>query len=112
MVLCVRVRVRLLSAQLLFDKTGSVESSAMRDAVGALKNMSEYPKVRKAVDTWARKNNAGPQMAAMFTEPLYDHKQWPASIRFQHQNVAPGGKAAADEAALRERWGYPKPFAS
>ena len=50
-------------------------------------------------------------MAQIFNQPLFDHKQWPASIRFQHQNVAPGGEAAADEAATRQRWGYPAPFA-
>ena len=49
-------------------------------------------------------------IAQMFAEPMFDHKQWPASIRFMHQNVAPGGVAAHDEAATRERWGYPKPF--
>ena len=84
----------------------------MRDAVGALKNITETPKARKLVDKWARENNVGEQMAEMFSDRLYDHKQWPASIRFQHQNVAPGGAAAVDEAATRERWGYPKPFAS
>jgi len=94
--------------ELLFDPT--VERSAVRDAVGAIKNMAEFPKARKAVDAWAKKHNAIDQMAQMFNEPLYDHKQWPASIRFQHQNIAPGGKAADDEAATRERWGYPKPF--
>ena len=97
-------------AEMLFDPT--VDSSAVRDAVGAIKNMSEYPKVRKSVDTWAKKHSAHDAMAQVFNEPLYDHKQWPASIRFQHQNVAPGGAAAADEAATRERWGYPKPFAA
>ena len=97
-------------AEMLFDPT--VDSSAVRDAVGALKNMSEYPKVRKSVDTWAKKHSAHDGMAQIFNEPLFDHKQWPASIRFQHQNVAPGGAAAADEAATRERWGYPKPFAA
>ena len=29
----------------------------------------------------------------------------------EHQNVAPGGAAAAAEAATRERWGYPRPVA-
>ena len=82
-----------------------------RDAVGALKNITETPKARKVVDTWTRQNEAHEAMAAVFSEPLYDHKQWPASIRFQHQNVAPGGAAAAAEAATRERWGYPRPFA-
>lgn len=96
--------------ELLFDP--SADSSTVRDCVGALKNMAEYPKARKAVDVWARKHNKHDQMAAMFTQPMYDHKQWPASIRFQHQNVAPGGQAAAEEAATRERWGYPKPFAT
>ena len=72
--------------QLLFD--ANADSSTVRDCVGALKNMAEYPKVRKAVDVWARKQNKHEQMADMFTQPMYDHKQWPASIRFQHQNVA------------------------
>ena len=94
--------------ELLFDL--SADSSAVRDAVGALKNISEYPKARKAIDTWTRKKGAGDAMAQMFVEPIFDHKQWPASLRFQHQNIAPGGMAAADEAATRERWGYPKPF--
>jgi len=96
--------------ELLFDPMN--EQSAVRDAVGALKNMSEYPKVRKAVDTWVKKHDAYDAMTQMFSEAMFDHKQWPASIRFQHQNVAPGGEAAMDEAATRERWGYPKPFAA
>ena len=94
--------------QLLFDPTS--DSSAVRDCVGALKNISEYPKARKAIDTWCKKKKMEDKMAQMFSDPLFDHKQWPASIRFMHQNVAPGGAAAADEAATRERWGYPKPF--
>lgn len=96
-------------AALLFDP--NVDPSSVRDAVGALKNITETPKARKLVDKWARENNVGEQMAEMFSDRLYDHKQWPASIRFQHQNVAPGGAAAVDEAATRERWGYPRPFA-
>ena len=95
--------------ELLFDL--SADSSAVRDAVGALKNISEYPKARKAIDTWTRKKGAGDAMAQMFVEPIFDHKQWPASLRFQHQNVAPGGWASHEEAATRERWGYPRPFA-
>merc|ERR1712216_143155 len=89
--------------ELLFDETHN-DPSAVRDAVGAIKNIAEYPKARKAVDAWAKKNGAGDMMARMFTEPIYDHKQWPASIRFMHQNVAPGGEAAHDEALTRERW--------
>lgn len=94
--------------ELLFDPT--VDSAAVRDAVGAIKNISEYPKARKAVDAWAKKHGAVEQMAAMFTQDMYDHKQWPESIRFKHQNIAPGGIAAVEEAATRERWGYPPPF--
>jgi hypothetical protein len=95
--------------QLIVDP--KADPSTVRDAVGSLKNITETPKARKAVDTWTRANNAHEAMVAVFTEPLYDHKQWPASIRFQHQNVAPGGAAAEAEAATRERWGYPRPFA-
>ena len=94
--------------ELLFDLVPT--SSAVRDAVGALKNISEYPKARKAIDTWDAKEGRGRRDGADVHRADLDHKQWPASLRFQHQNIAPGGMAAADEAATRERWGYPKPF--
>ena len=87
------------------------EPSAVRDAVGALKNITEFPKARKMVDTWAKANKAQERMVEIFDDKLFDHKQWPASLRFQHQNVAPGGWASIEEAATRERWGYPRPFA-
>merc|ERR1711988_1636069 len=65
---------------LLFNPT--TEPEAIRDAVGALKNMAEYPKVRKQVDTWAHKHKVQDAMTQLFNEPIFDHKQWPASIRF------------------------------
>ena len=51
-------------------------------------------------------------MDEMFSKPMYDHKQWPSSLRYMHQNVAPGGAAAETEAETRARWGYPPPFHS
>ena len=51
------------------------------------------------------------QASEKLDKPMYDHKQWPASFRYQHQNVAPGGRAAEDEAETRAIWGYPQPFA-
>ena len=93
---------------LLFDPRS--EPSAVRDAVGALKNITEFPKARKMVDSWAKGAGVQERMVEMFDDKLFDHKQWPASLRFQHQNIAPGGLAAMDEAATRERWGYPRPF--
>ena len=87
------------------------EASAVRDAVGALKNITEFPKARKMVDTWAKGAGVQARMTEIFEDKLFDHKQWPASLRFQHQNVAPGGWASHEEAATRERWGYPRPFA-
>lgn len=87
------------------------EPSAVRDAVGALKNITEFPKARKMVDTWAKAHKVQERMVEIFDDKLFDHKQWPASLRFQHQNVAPGGWASIEEAATRERWGYPRPFA-
>lgn len=89
----------------------SIDYASVRDVVGALKNITELPKARKVVDSWMKSSKAGDMLAEMFEQPIYDHKQWPASIRFQHQNVAPGGLASEDEAATRERWGYPRPFA-
>ena len=82
----------------------------MRDAVGALKNITEYPKVRKASAAYFRAAGAEPRFEEIFEKPMYDSKQWPASSRYEHQNVAPGGLATDDEAAARERWGYPAPF--
>jgi len=96
--------------ELLFDKNS--DSSTIRDVVGALKNMAEYPKLRKTIDKWVRNRGAEQQMAEMFDRVIYDHKQWPASYRYQHQNVAPGGAAAESEANTRATWGYPQPFAS
>ena len=98
-------------AELLFNE--AADMSIVRVAVGALKNMAEYPKARKHVDKWARTNLAGKseQLEDMFDRVIYDHKQWPASYRYQHQNVAPGGVAAEEEASTRARWGYPQPFA-
>ena len=95
-------------AELLFDE--DADMSVVRCAVGALKNMTEYPKVRKHVDKWAKKNQVGTKVEDMFDRVIYDHKPWPASYRYQHQNVAPGGQAAEDEASTRARWGYPQPF--
>ena len=87
------------------------EASAVRDAIGALKNITELPKARKMVDSWAKGAGVQERMSELFDNKLFDHKQWPASLRFQHQNVAPGGWASREEAATRERWGYPRPFA-
>jgi len=90
----------------------TADQSAVRDVVGALKNMAEYPKARKAIVECCKRLGMLEQMQMMFEQPVFDAKQWPASLRFQHQNVAPGGGAAAEEAATRERWGYPAPFAA
>ena len=95
-------------AELLFDE--DADMSVVRCGVGALKNMTEYPKVRKHGDKWAKKNQVGTKVEDMFDRVIYDHKPWPASSRYQHQNVAPGGQAAEDEASTRARWGYPQPF--
>lgn len=97
-------------ASLLFHPES--DPSTIRDAVGALKNMSEYPKARRVVDRYAKEQGVEGVMAEMFSKPMYDHKQWPASLRYMHQNVAPGGGAAETEAQVRERWGYPAPFNS
>ena len=43
---------------------------------------------------------------------MYDPKPWPQSIRYLHQNFAPGGRAAKHEAAVRKRWGYPDPISA
>ena len=52
----------------------------------------------------------GEKMEEMFDRVMFDGKPWPNSLRYQHQNVAPGGVAAEEEAALRATWGYPQPF--
>jgi hypothetical protein len=49
-------------------------------------------------------------MQDMFDRVMYDAMPWPSSHRYQHQNVAPGGVAAEEEARLRATWGYPQPF--
>ena len=77
----------------------------MRDVIGALKNMSEYPAARKALSRAVRKRGLNPEDLNMF-----DAKPWPQSIRYLHQNFAPGGPAADAEAAVRRRWGYPDPI--
>lgn len=94
--------------QLLIDPDS--DAATVRDAVGALKNMTEYPKVRKFVDQWAKQHNVGEKMQDMFDRVMYDAMPWPSSHRYQHQNVAPGGVAAEEEARLRATWGYPQPF--
>jgi len=87
------------------------DGPTVRDAVGALKNMSEYPKARKAIDKFVAASDApGTLQELLQKPPMYDHKQWPASYRYEHQNVAPGGAAAESEADVRDRWGYPAPF--
>jgi len=96
--------------ELLFDPNS--DPSTSRDVVGALKNMTEYPKLRKQIDKWLRSNGKLEEMEHMFERVVYDHKQWPASYRYQHQNIAPGGLAAEDEACTRATWGYPQPFNS
>lgn len=94
--------------ELLFDPDS--DASTVRDAVGALKNMTEYPKVRKHVSKWAKIHNVAEQMESMFDRVMYDAKPWPNSYRYQHQNIAPGGAAAEEEAQTRATWGYPQPF--
>lgn len=79
----------------------------MRDVIGALKNMSEFPAARKALDRYVRRKGVSPEELNM-----YDPKPWPQSIRYLHQNFAPGGRAAKHEAAVRKRWGYPDPISA
>lgn len=79
----------------------------MRDVIGALKNMAELPAARKALGRFARRRGMTPDDLAMF-----DAKPWPQSIRYLHQNLAPGGRAAKSEAAVRKRWGYPDPISA
>lgn len=95
---------------LLFDEMS--DASTMRTSIGALKNMTEYPRVRKHVEQWARTHKVGEQVDQMFDRVMYDSKPWPNSLRYQHQNVAPGGVAAKEEAFVRRTWGYPQPFSS
>eukprot|EP00966_Prymnesium_polylepis_P218551 5058749-Prymnesium_polylepis.1 len=57
--------------------------------VGAIKNISEYPKARKHIDKYVRASGASEQYSNMMDKPMYDHRQWPASFRYEHQNVAP-----------------------
>ncbi|KAL1528021.1 hypothetical protein AB1Y20_009390 [Prymnesium parvum] len=94
--------------ELLIDPES--DAPTIRDAVGALKNISEYPKARKAIDKYVKTVEADTAFKEMLEKPMFDHKQWPASFRYEHQNVAPGGAAAESEAELRKRWGYPAPF--
>jgi len=96
----------------LVDLLVDPESDAptIRDAVGAIKNISEYPKARKHIDKYVRASGASEQYSNMMDKPMYDHRQWPASFRYEHQNVAPAGTAADSEAEVRDRWGYPAPF--
>ena len=79
----------------------------MRDAVGALKNMAEFPAARKAIARAVKRHGISPEALNMF-----DAKPWPHSIRYLHQNFAPGGPAAKAEAAVRKRWGYPEPISA
>jgi len=93
-----------------FASGPDADQSAVRDVLGALKNMAEYPKARMNIEKRFKQKGVAADIQTMFNQPIYDGAQWPASLRFQHQNVAPGGTAADDEAATRERWGYPAPF--
>ena len=96
------------------------DASAVRDAVGALKNLAEWPKARKQIAKIFRREGAdkllveGPNGDAvpLFDRPITDGGVWPESERFVHQNVAPGGAATKAEAAVRARWGYPAPLAA
>ena len=96
------------------------DASAVRDAVGALKNLAEWPQARKQIAKIFRREGAdkllveGPNGDAvpLFDRPITDGGVWPESERFVHQNIAPGGAATKAEAAVRARWGYPAPLAS
>ena len=96
------------------------DASAVRDAVGALKNLAEWPQARKQIAKIFRREGAdkllveGPNGDAvpLFDRPITDGGVWPESERFVHQNVAPGGAATKAEVAVRARWGYPAPLAS
>ena len=83
------------------------DEDTLRDVIGALKNMSEFPAARKAIDRYLRKHGMPPEQLNM-----YDSKPWPQSIRYLHQNFAPGGQTATHEAAVRKRWGYPDPISA
>ena len=95
-------------ANLLFQPDAAAGTA--RAAIGTLKNISEYPAARKQIDKYAKEKGLQKEMKAIFTKPVYDDEQWPASLRYQHQNVAPGGLASDAEAAQRARWAYPEPF--
>lgn len=95
-------------AQLLVDKES--DASTIRNAVGALKNITEYPKLRRKLDRFLEKSGIKGEMGEHFEKVLHDDKCWPASVRYEHQNVAPGGEATTAEAEQRARWGYPKAF--
>ena len=87
--------------------SNDTDDDTMRDVVGALKNMAEFPAARKALERFVRRKGMKPDDLNMF-----DAKPWPHSIRYLHQNFAPGGKAAKSEAAVRKRWGYPEPISA
>ena len=83
------------------------DEETLRDVIGALKNMSEFPAARKAIERYMRKHGMPSEQLNM-----YDSKPWPQSIRYLHQNFAPGGQTATHEAAVRKRWGYPDPISA
>ena len=83
------------------------DEDTLRDVIGALKNMSEFPAARKAIESYMRKHGMPSEQLNM-----YDSKPWPQSIRYLHQNFAPGGQTATHEAAVRKRWGYPDPISA
>ena len=83
------------------------DEDTLRDVIGALKNMSEFPAARKAIERYMRKHGMPSEQLNM-----YDSKPWPQSIRYLHQNFAPGGQTATHEAAVRKRWGYPDPISA
>jgi len=93
---------------LLFDPEAAEGTS--RVTIGSLKNISELPAARKQIDKIVKDKGLQQEMKAIFAKPVYDHEQWPASLRYQHQNVAPGGEASKAEATQRARWAYPEPF--
>ena len=57
------------------------DAPTVRDAVGAIKNISEYPKARKAIDKYVQQTDAASTFGNILEKPMYDHKQWPASFR-------------------------------
>lgn len=56
-------------------------ASFVHAQVGALKNISEYPKARRGIDKYIHASHANEAFADMLNKPLYDHKDWPASNR-------------------------------